>query len=203
MTRWGDETDGRGATYDDAWESMAARGDEVHGEADLVTALLDERHGKVEGARVMDAGCGTGRVAIELARRRLHVVGVDLDASMLDRAREKAPALDWRERDLSTMDDGDVFDLVVLAGNVLIYVTPGSEDDVVAAMARHLRHGGLLVAGFQLQRERFSVVGPDGLDAIAAKHGLTAVARWATWDRDPWTPTSDYAVSVFTRSSTH
>ena len=44
--------------------------------------------------RVLDAGCGTGRVAIELARRGIEVVGVDADPDMLERARRRAPQLD-------------------------------------------------------------------------------------------------------------
>jgi SAM-dependent methyltransferase len=85
--RWLAEAGGRAATYDDRWTELSARGENVHGEADLVSSL-DPRS-------VLDAGCGTGRVAIELFRRGLDVVGVDLDPSMLARARAKAPGLPW------------------------------------------------------------------------------------------------------------
>ena len=61
--------------YDTRWDRLAAEGHDVHGEADAV-----ERLG---GGRVLDAGCGTGRVAIELARRGHEVVGVDADADLL------------------------------------------------------------------------------------------------------------------------
>jgi len=59
----------------------------MHGEATFVEALGVRR--------VLDAGCGTGRVAIELARRGLDVVGVDADPGMLSAARAKAPELEW------------------------------------------------------------------------------------------------------------
>ncbi len=75
---------------------MAARGESVHGEADLVTSLVPS------GAAVLDAGCGTGRVAIELASRGYEVVGVDLDPAMLDLARAKAPELGWLQGDLAS-----------------------------------------------------------------------------------------------------
>ncbi len=76
--------------YDERWEALAATGADVHGEADLVAALV----GAPGGLPVLDAGCGTGRVAIELARRGYDTVGVDVDADLLARAREKAPTLD-------------------------------------------------------------------------------------------------------------
>src|SRR5262245_37948055 len=71
--------------YDARWERLAAAGGAVHGEADLIASLRPDA--------VLDAGCGTGRVAIELARRGIEVVGVDLDADMIEAARRKAPGL--------------------------------------------------------------------------------------------------------------
>ena len=164
----------------------------MHGEATFVEGL---------GVRsVLDAGCGTGRVAIELARRGLDVVGVDADPGMLSAARAKAPDIEWVEADLSDFElprsDGPGprrFDCVVMAGNVMIFVVPGTEGAVLARLAAHLQPGGLVVAGFSLV--------PGGLnleryDAMAAAAGLTLADRFATWDRDPWTPGGDYAVSV-------
>ena len=80
--------------YDERWARMAAAGENPHGEADLVC--------RFDPATVLDGGCGTGRVAIELARRGIDVVGVDLDTDMLARARAKAPELTWVEADLAT-----------------------------------------------------------------------------------------------------
>ncbi|MGI8755214.1 MAG: class I SAM-dependent methyltransferase, partial [Acidimicrobiales bacterium] len=118
-SRWSARTDvPRGTDYDERWERLAASGAEVHGEAALVADLAP-------GQRVLDAGCGTGRVAIELARRGFAVTGVDLDEPMLAEARRKAPDLHWVQADVSTMDLGEVFDAVVLAGNVMIFVHPG------------------------------------------------------------------------------
>jgi 2-polyprenyl-3-methyl-5-hydroxy-6-metoxy-1,4-benzoquinol methylase len=108
MSRWLQETGGdRGASYDQAFRELAASGMDVHGEAAYVAALVPA------GARVLDAGCGTGRVAIELARRGYEVVGVDSDASMLAVAREQAPALPWHQRDLAELEDESSYDLVV------------------------------------------------------------------------------------------
>ena len=198
MNRWLDRPDvPRGADYDARWEALAASGAGIHGEADLVMALLADRG---PGPwRVLDAGCGTGRVAIELARRGVEVVGVDLDPAMLERARAKAPSLEWLEADLATVEvlggDGHRrrFDLVAMPGNVMIFVGEGTEGAVLAHLAGHLEAGGLLVAGFQLQRGRLTT---ERYDQLAAEAGLQLVARYATWDRDPFQDGGDYAVSV-------
>ncbi len=186
----------RGAEYDDRWTRLAADGKDVHGEADFVESLGP--------GSVLDAGCGTGRVAIELARRGIDVVGVDLDPSMLAVARAKAPHLDWVAGDLATLDLGRTFDVVVLAGNVMIFLTPGTERDVVAALARHLGPGGALVAGFQLRASGAGGGGRGGggleLAAYddhcrAAEPALELEQRWSTWSREPFRD-GDYAVSV-------
>jgi SAM-dependent methyltransferase len=191
-TRWQQTSAPRGADYDARWSALAAQGRNVHGEADLVEALLRDS----DGSRVLDAGCGTGRVAIELALRGLSVVGVDVDAGMLASARAKAPELGWIEADLAALGDGvgEQFDLVVLAGNVMIYLGPGTEGQVLAGLAAHLRPGALLVSGFTIRPDRLSLA---DYDALASAAGLAPVARWSTWDRAPFTG-GDYAVSVHT-----
>lgn len=192
-TRWQQTDAPRGDEYDDRWRTLEADGRPIHGEADLVDGLLDE----IGGSRVLDAGCGTGRVAIELAGRGRSVVGVDLDEAMLSAARAKAPALTWVAADLTYVAGlaGDPFDVVLLAGNVMIFVEPGSEARVLAALAARLAPGGLLVAGFQVE-PRLPL---DRYDDLAADAGLRLVARWATWDREPFTG-GDYAVSVHGRA---
>ena len=97
-TRWQAGGGPRGDDYDARWERLAAAGHELHGEADLVERLLVEQ--ALGAGGVLDAGCGTGRVAIELARRGYPTVGVDVDASMLATAGAKAPELEWVDADL-------------------------------------------------------------------------------------------------------
>ncbi|MDG2026812.1 MAG: class I SAM-dependent methyltransferase [Acidimicrobiales bacterium] len=192
MSRWSERDDvQRGADYDERWRAMAAAGQSIHGEADLVSSLVEE-HGLGDNASVLDAGCGTGRLAIELEHRGHDVVGVDLDAPMLDEARAKAPAVMWVLDDLLSVDLQRRFDAVVMAGNVMIFVAPGTEAGVVANMARHVRPSGLLVAGFQTGGSRLSA---DDYDRHAEASGLARVARWATWGREPFAG-GDYAVFV-------
>ncbi len=190
MSRWNYRNDvAGGADYDSRWAAMQAAGESVHGEADLVSALL-ELHGYGHRAAVLDAGCGTGRVGIELRRRGLAVVGVDLDPGMLARAESKAPSLSWIQGDLCNVDLGRRFDMVVMAGNVMIFLAPGTEQEVLTNMALHLEPGGLLLAGFQLGRLRL-----NDYDRHAGTAGLTLQERWATWHQDPYRG-GDYAVSL-------
>jgi SAM-dependent methyltransferase len=174
-----------GDEYDETYERRAAAGENVHGEADFVMRLAPRS--------VLDAGCGTGRIARELARRGVETVGVDLDDEMLSTARRKAPDLELHHADLATIDVGRVFDVVLLAGNVMIFLTPGSESAVVANLVRHLAAGGAFVAGFSIRPGQLTVDQYDGLMAAA---GLSLVERWSTWDRDPWRPGDDYQVSL-------
>ena len=179
-----------GDEYDETYEHRAAAGENVHGEADFVMGLAPRS--------VLDAGCGTGRIARELARRGVDIVGVDLDADMLSTARRKAPELEWHHADLATIDLGRAFDVVLLAGNVMIFLTPGTEGAVLANLARHLAPGGSLIAGFSLRPGQLTV---EGYDRLAAAAGLLLVDRWSTWQRDPWRPGGDYQLSVHRRSS--
>ena len=174
-----------GDEYDARYERDAAAGKDVHGEANFVASY---------GVRsVLDAGCGTGRVGRELARRGLDVVGVDLDDEMLATARRKAPDVPWHHADLETMSLGRTFECVVAAGNVMIFLAPGSEAGVLASIARHLAPGGLLIAGFQLGRRGISL---EEYDRLCEATGLTLAERFATWDKGPWVDGGDYAVSV-------
>jgi SAM-dependent methyltransferase len=176
--------------YDQRWSDLAATGADVHGEANLVAELL----GPPGEHPVLDAGCGTGRVAIELARRGYATVGVDLDVALLDRARSKAPDLEWIAADLATMPS-DVapgpYAATVLAGNVMIFIARGTEAAVLRNLADRLAPGGLVIAGFQLHG-RLTL--EEYTDATTAA-GLAPVERWSTWDREPFTG-GDYVVVV-------
>jgi SAM-dependent methyltransferase len=170
-----------GAEYQRRFDSLAESGMDVHGEATFVRAF--------EPASVLDAGCGTGRVGIELARHGIEVVGADVDASMLAHARKQAPDIPWVLSDLAELDLGRTFDVVVMAGNVPLFTPPGTQAALVAGVARHV--GNVLIAGFSLDRGYTA----DDYDEHCAQAGLTLVERFATWDRKPFEG-GDYAVTV-------
>ena len=185
-----------GRRYQERFDALAAAGTDVHGEAAFVMTFAPES--------VLDAGCGTGRVALELARRGVLVVGADRDASMLAVAEDRAGALAERlpgvrlsfvEADLVSLDLAMTFDAVVMAGNVPLFADPGTESDLVASVAAHVRTGGVLITGFQLGRS-YSL---EHYDLHCAAAGLEPASRYAGWDADRSEPIGDYAVSVHRR----
>jgi len=187
-----------GDAYARRFAALAATGHDVHGEATFCASLIEP------GARVLDAGCGHGRVTIELARRGYDVVGLDIDDSMLDVARRTAPDLRWVRADLAQLDTralglGGGFDLVVAAGNVIPLLAPGTEPVVLANLASCLRARGLLVAGFGLDPSHLPLAeAPVTLadyDAWCSAAGTALERRYATWQGAPYAH-GVYAVSV-------
>ncbi|WP_245607389.1 class I SAM-dependent methyltransferase [Pseudonocardia spinosispora] len=183
--RWKGQVDLTG--YDERWQRMAEAGENPHGEADLVSSFRP--------SSVLDAGCGTGRVGIELAQRGMRVVGVDADADMIAAARAKAPDLDWRHVDLAALDLTEQFDVVVLAGNVVPYVAADDRPAAVVACARALAPGGRLIAGFSL-RPDWPTAGD--YDAWCVDAGLELEDRFATWaGSERFTDQHDYLVAIY------
>ncbi len=164
-------------------------GSDAHGEADRIMSFAP--------ATVLDAGCGTGRVAIELHRRGCKVVGVDLDDEMLDRARRRCPAVTWVYADLATFDLAGTFDVVAMPGNVMRFCRSEDRAAVVQRCAAHVRVGGVMITGF-------GVVG--GLadptlrvyDDACRESGMVLADRHGTWDAQPYDG-GDFVVSVHLR----
>ncbi len=182
--RWLNSRNEGGKSYDARFEDLKERGVDIHGEANFVF--------QYKPATLLDAGCGTGRVAIELAARGCKIVGVDIAPGMLDRAREKAPNLDWRSGDLAEINLNQKFDLIIMAGNVLLFVSPGTEEKIVHNLSRHLAKEGRLVTGFQLNKG----LSLGQYQKFCASGGLKHLATFSTWERAEFHPGDDYAVSV-------
>jgi ubiquinone/menaquinone biosynthesis C-methylase UbiE len=109
---------------------------------------LYARVGLVRAERVLDVGCGTGAVTLDIAEStRGQVVGVDIDEAKLVEARrllEVVPNLEFQVADVQDLPfpDGS-FDLVTL-NIVLVYVP--DKQRALAEMARVLRPGGHVLA---------------------------------------------------------
>ncbi|MEV0880951.1 class I SAM-dependent methyltransferase [Micromonospora echinofusca] len=194
-TRWETETGPEHSQwYIDRFRRLAADGADLAGEARLLDAMV------APGSRILDAGCGTGRVGAALAARGHAVVGVDADPALVEAARADHPGPRWlvadlTELDLATADEPEPFDAAVLAGNVLAFVAPGTEREVLRRVAAHLRPDGVLAVGFGTDRG-YPLTGFDA-DAVAA--GLRLEHRFATWDLRPWRDDADFAVTVLRR----
>ncbi|MHB8329800.1 MAG: class I SAM-dependent DNA methyltransferase, partial [Acidimicrobiales bacterium] len=129
-------------------------------------------------------------------RRGYDVSGVDIDPHMLGEAVRKEAGIDWMLGDLADCRLPDcTFDLVLAAGNVLVFVVPGTEPAVVRNLAGSLRPEGLLVAGFQLGHQ----LTVEEYEELCEAAGLALRHRWSTWDCAPFEG-GDYVVCVHCRA---
>ena len=111
-------------------------------EVDHVVSVL----GLTPGQRVLDVGCGTGRHAIELARRGIDVHGVDISQRFIDIARSRSSAATFERSDARSLPFDREFDAVICLcqGAFGMMTADGDDGAVVASMARSLRSGGRL-----------------------------------------------------------
>lgn len=185
--------------YIERFRRMAADGADLNGEARLVDAMVPR------GARILDAGCGPGRVGGHLAQLGHTVVGVDVDPVLIDAARDDHPGATWLVGDLGELDlalakspDAQTpFDLVVCAGNVMTFLAPDTHLESLAKMRASTHSEGRVVIGFGAGRGypfaefRTHVAGA----------GLRVDALFSTWDLRPFDEHSDFLVAVLSHSA--
>ncbi|MEV0463016.1 class I SAM-dependent methyltransferase [Nocardia tengchongensis] len=181
--------------YVERFRTLAAEGADIVGEARMIDAML------ARGSRVLDAGCGPGRVGGYLHRAGHTVVGVDVDPVLIAAAEQDHPGPTWLVGDLAELDLPSRgveagFDVIVCAGNVVTFLAPSTRAAVLTGFARHLAPSGRLVVGFGADRGyEFSEFRAD-----AQRAGLVADAQFSTWDLRPFTDQSDFLVAVFSRA---
>lgn len=176
--------------YAERWRRLEAAGKDILGEARLLDAMAER------GARILDAGCGSGRLGGHLARAGHDVVGVDLDPHLIEVARAEHPGARWEVGNLAALDLRDeggarmLFDLQVSAGNVLTFLAGAERRPALAALASHLAPQGRLVVGFGLDRG----YALEDFTADAEVEGLVLVQRFSSWDLRP--ASDDFLVGV-------
>ncbi|TQF73885.1 class I SAM-dependent methyltransferase [Rhodococcus spelaei] len=187
MTRWESErSEAQSRDYVLRFEELDAQGADLHGEARMLDTVIGR------GSRVLDAGCGTGRVGAELARRGHSVTAVDLDPVLLEVAATQ-PGLTVVRADLSELElPVPRFDAIIAAGNVMIFLESGTERAVLQGFSDHLVPGGVFVTGFATDY-RYTV---EEFDADLVATGFVVEHRFATWDLRPWREGADWAVTV-------
>jgi SAM-dependent methyltransferase len=186
---------GHSAAYVARFRRLAAEGMDLAGEARLVDAMLSR------GARVLDAGCGPGRVGGFLAEVGHTVVGVDGDPLLIAAAEADHPGPRWivgdlAELDLPALGIAEPFDAVVCAGNVMTFLAPSTRREVLRRLRAHLTAEGRAAIGFGAGRgypfEEFLD------DARAA--GLEPDVLLSTWDLRPYAPGADFLVALLRRA---
>ncbi len=178
--------------YIERFRAMAARGDDLAGEARLVDAMAPR------GGRILDAGCGPGRVGGRLHELGHDVTGVDVDPELIAAAEEDHPGPRWLVADLASLDvrdeggDRAPFDVIVCAGNVMTFLAASTRSAVLAGFADHLAEGGRAVIGFGADR------GYDFADfrEDASAAGLSEQVLLGGWALEPFAEDGGFIVAV-------
>jgi len=126
----------------------AMRGDQAAA-IDYVAGLIERHHPKAQ--TLLELGCGTGTV-LERLQRRYDVAGVDLSEPMLRVARKKLPGVRLVHADVTTVDLGETFDVVVCVADVVNHLRPFRKWEALFARAHaHLVDGGVFVFDMNTQ----------------------------------------------------
>lgn len=182
---------GHSHRYIERFRAMAREGRDLAGEARLLDAMASR------GARILDAGCGSGRVGGYLAAVGHQVVGVDVDPVLIAAAEQDHPGPRWLVGDLAELDlpargITEPFPLIVSAGNVMAFLAPSTRIPVLTRLRAHLAADGRAVLGFGAGRGYTFTQFFD--DATRAR--FTPDLLLSTWDLRPFADDSDFLVAI-------
>ena len=200
-TRWERIGDTTATPYVENFTRLLDDGEDVDGEARLSDVLAPR------GARVLDAGAGIGRVAAALARRGHDVTAVEKDAALVSLSRARFPEVPVVVADIVELSPAllaqagrpTAYDVVVLVGNVMVYLADDTEVRALRTLERLLAPEGRVLVGFHPEQ------GPehsrDYPFALFAEHvhaaGLEVQQVHGGYDLTP--PGDDYVVAVLGR----
>jgi SAM-dependent methyltransferase len=184
--------------YATCFEGLIAQGTDIDGEARLVDTLAPR------GARILDAGSGMGRVAGALTTRGHRMTAVEKDPDLVRRSRARYPDVPVVVTDIlgltpSLLESAGLptaYDVVVVVGNVMVYLADDTEVRALRVLAGLLAPDGRVLVGFHPKK------GPAGsrdypvadFTAHVAAAGLAVEHLFGSYDLRP--PAPDYLVAV-------
>ena len=188
-TRWERAGDGNRG-YGERFAALVAEGADISGEARLADALVGR------GARILDVGSGMGRIAAALTARGHDVVATEPDPALRQQSRATYPDMPVLPHEALALPAMDPFDLIVVVGNVMIYLGEDTERDVLAHLRSLLAPGGRILAGFHLSgiKNGSRTYPADEFVADVTTAGLSVDWRFGSYELHP--PNDDYAVWV-------
>lgn len=186
---------GHSQRYIERFRQMAAAGNDLLGEARTVDAMAPRN------ARILDAGCGPGRLDGWLAAQGHTVVGIDVDPALIEAAEADHPGPTYVVGDLAEMDlpaQGieEPFDVIVSAGNVMGFLAETTRVEVLRRFATHLADDGRAIVGFGAGRGyEFGQFAADLREA-----GLQLDQAFESWDLRPFTEDSGFLVAICSKA---
>ena len=194
-TRWElAGADNRG--YGETFAQRVAEGADIDGEARLADVLAPRR------ARILDVGSGMGRVSAALQARGHRVVATEPDPALRAQSLETYPDLEVLPHEALALDPAGLgeFDLVVVVGNVMIFVGEDTERAVLERVHDLLAPDGRALVGFHLTAVKAGsrTYPADEFVADATAAGLRVVHRFGSYELHE--PVEDYAVWVLARA---
>ena len=117
------------------------------GECDFIEKELKSD----KSLKILDVGCGTGRHAIELSKRKYIVTGIDLSETQLTRAREKAESnnlkIDFQKQDARNLPFNNEFDIAIMLceGGFPLMETDEMNFEILKSVTKSLREHGKFI----------------------------------------------------------
>ena len=193
MATWKEITDAdpsHSHNYARRWKVMEAEGKDIYGEARTADAMLER------GSKVLDAGCGTGRIGGYLARQGHDVMGMDIDPILIDYAQEEHPDVRWEVGDLSNDEIPDSgFDLAISAGNVMGFLAPEGREGALRNIFEALEPGGRFLVGFGEGRGWSFDEFLNDVEEV----GFHIDFKFSSWDLNTFSANSTFLVAVLSR----
>ena len=169
------------------------------GEIDFYRSMLAEV--KQRGGSVLEVGCGTGRVLMNLAQAGVSMVGMDFSPAMLDAARQKSQGLSnvrWVQGDMQAFELGEKFDLIIIPGHSFQFMlTPQEQLACLTCIRRHLTPSGKLILHVSHDDHSWLgdlIEGPGTAFKLKGEYrqnsGKGSVRAWVAWSYQDDTQTA-------------